>query len=450
MANNDRKLKHNAIGLRRITSRTLRHSAVHPVSTLRQQAVVIADGLRHEYEYTPIKGTGQTLGRQELGQHKHIAERHLKVLSIDSLHTDEPSILLEVNGQEAVPKQNIKMAVFHHMVPTGQEMVHNYFDSLGSIVPQTLSDRESVRVTIGDTLELKNTQGKGVFFSIVGLSVADERAMGELVHCSEVLQERLQILPFIVSWFECREDWLGNEKYNYDMNVERTKKLNILYQLIRHNAGYFESMAARPKANDQTHWFHVVVSNIETGERIEVAPPVHNQTYRRLRRYMERDLGHFLSNSEFSFVLNGGSTSLTWEQENRWRIHRLLEVGNGSRDDPHPIFMKRESRWFELLVSGENSEYIFDMPFKQTVTFKDFREVIERCQNYEDAPGSSHRRCENPLGSRLRRNVKWSFVVDGQLLPFENEDAVCLEGLDNMSAGTFRCPHTISIERRHT
>ena len=471
---NDRKLKHNAIGLLLIevhqpcrdvihASRTVRQPCqdmIHAVRTLRQQAVVIAcDGLHSEYnyKYTQIKTKGQKLGTQELGRSRGIAKKHLVVLSMDNLHTDDPSILLEVNGRGALPNQNLKMTVFHHAVP-GEEVMnvfpHNYVDSTQI---QTLSDRESVRVRIGDILELKkDPQGVGAFFSVVGLSVADEKTITELVSCSVQLLNQFKIVPFIVSWFECREDWL-DEIYCYSNRMwlkdNRTKKLNTLYQLFRRNPADFEFTGdavkgvagpvgdADNRPAEPSH-FLIVVSNEDTDKLIEVPQPVGRQTFRKLRRYIERDPD---LDFKWKFMLNGGIT-VEEEQENRWRIGykapNLLEDGDGSLNNPHRIFIERESRWFRIVICGVLDSCIFEMPFQpqDKVTFKDFREIIERGQEAYD------------FGNSLEPNAKWRFVRNDAIkhvVPVDIEATLPFKGLGILekARGTFNDPHHIFIER---
>ena len=250
------RLKHNGVGLFRLNRLPTHIDTILAYRTLKSKAMVFPDPLGRVYQVEE----GDMLGRRQLQSNSQsgIARKHLKVLAIDGLHTDNPTILLEVNGQGFLRNRHLKMRVYHHRLRPGDEFLPTNLvdltrqehpdERIGS--PSTIVDGGSVRVAIGDTLELSNNiRGRSTSFSVVGLSVADQSTLNGLVSKSnrDGILDRLQFLPLIHSWFNRRGSQLerlldpdrerqneGNRILSH-MNDNRRQTLDTLYRVIQLN-----------------------------------------------------------------------------------------------------------------------------------------------------------------------------------------------------------------------
>jgi ubiquitin C-terminal hydrolase len=249
--------KNNAVGLR-----LLSHPAFYPRNTVRSVFNTIFDEMRRQSVSVVVSGplsrqtnryrvyrlkAGENIGWQELHRVMPpsdalttaiVAPNHLEILSIDGLHTDEPSILLKVHNQRA---QNIVARIYPRLLVNGGENLDDPNFINFATPPLTLrADSGSARVVIGDTLELNSRNGHGdsAYFSVIGLSVADDTTISNLVSHSCQANISLKLLPFVASWFDIRHKYLTTQFsiiWETEVRENSRKKLDIIYLLLRQN-----------------------------------------------------------------------------------------------------------------------------------------------------------------------------------------------------------------------
>jgi len=281
-------LKHNSVGLLRLNRRPTVFNAAFAYATLKSEAMVYPDPLGRVYEVKE----GDMLGRRQfqLDYRSGIGRKHVKVLAIDGTLTDNPTILLEVNGQGAFRNRHLKMRVFHHRLRPGDESITtNFIDltrrehhSQGIGSPSTFLDGQSVRVAIGDTLELSNNLRRSTYFGVVGISVAGDRTLNGLVTNSirDGILDRLQFLPSIHAWFDRRGEQLerlsntSTDGQNAENRIlsqildNKRQTLDTMYRVIQLNPAAIQKSAPPIRVNPTTRLLtHNFETTLPRGER---------------------------------------------------------------------------------------------------------------------------------------------------------------------------------------
>ena len=198
-------LRPNAIGLRRLGERHRVRDTWAAYRTL-TTAMCLPTTL-HVYQ---IKHE-QVFGNRQLS-YPGIARIHFFVESV-SMNADDPVATLLVRN---CPYVHVRMRVYHHNLEPGavaEEMNQDAFDM--TIAPITLQEGNSCEVHIGDTVQLYSGwedhprfSHRGTFFTVVGLSIADESTIAEMSRSTfgndDRVMTELRILPHIHKWHERR------------------------------------------------------------------------------------------------------------------------------------------------------------------------------------------------------------------------------------------------------